>query len=250
MRLTEAGEQQAPRAADAGETSFHPGPVLLLGAPGVGKGTQAQRLMRVFGVPQISTGDLLRAHVKEGSAPGMTAKSLMDRGLLVPDELVNEMVADRLDQADAADGYVLDGFPRTAAQADWLDGELRRRGGAALIAVEIMVPRDELVERITGRRTCSRCRHIYNVYSNPPRVAGICDLDGSALVHRSDDTAEAFERRMVEHAEKTSAVIAHYRAMGRFREIAGTGSLDGVESRIMAALEELRDTAAEPAKET
>ena len=248
--MTVAGEQATVRQGGGAESSkFHPGPVLLLGAPGVGKGTQAQRLMRDFGVPQISTGDLLREHVKDGSVLGVTAKSLMERGLLVPDEVVNDMVADRLGWPDTRDGYVLDGFPRTEAQADWLDAELARRGGATLIAVEIVVPRDELVERITGRRTCSLCRHIYNIYSNPPIKAGICDRDGSALVHRSDDTMEAFDRRMVEHAQKTSAVIAHYRAIGRFREIAGAGSLDAVEQRIVAALAELRKSAAEPASE-
>ena len=246
MGLTEAGQQQTEQAASMGVTEFHPGPVLLLGAPGVGKGTQAQRLMRSFGVPQISTGDLLREHVREGSGLGAAAKSLMERGLLVPDELVNDMVADRLERPDAEEGYVLDGFPRTEAQAAWLDGELARRGGRPLIALEIVVPREELVERITGRRTCSLCRHIYNIYSNPPVRPGVCDDDGSPLVHRSDDTIEAFERRMVEHAEKTAAVITHYRAMGRFREIEGTGSLDAVEARIVVALDALRHAVAAP----
>lgn len=241
--------QSTEPAKDVGEVDFHPGPVLLLGAPGVGKGTQAQRLMVSFGVPQISTGDLLREHVKDGSALGVAAKALMDRGLLVPDEIVNGMVADRLGWPDTRDGYVLDGFPRTGAQADWLDAELGRRGGRPLIAIEIVVPRDKLVERITGRRTCAVCRHIYNIYLNPPIATGMCDHDGSVLVHRSDDTVEAFERRMVEHAQKTAAVIAHYRAIGRFREIEGTGSLNEVEGRIVTALEGLRRSAAEPTEE-
>ena len=248
--MTVAGEQKTEQQGGGREgSSFHPGPVLLLGAPGVGKGTQAQRLMRDFGVPQISTGDLLREHVKDGSALGVTAKSLMERGLLVPDELVNDMVADRLGWPDARDGYVLDGFPRTEMQAGWLDAELAKRGGVALIAVEIVVPREELIKRITGRRTCAVCRHIYNIYSNPPSKPGICDRDGSALIHRSDDTVAAFDRRMVEHGHKTSAVIAHYRAIGRFREVTGTGSLDAVEQRIVGALTALRKSAAAPASE-
>ncbi len=236
--MTVEGAQLAQQRG--AKVSFHPGPVLMLGAPGVGKGTQAQLLMRAFGVPQVSTGDLLRQHVKDGTALGHRAKRLMDDGLLVPDEIVNGMVAERLARPDAAAGYVLDGFPRTSAQADWLDAELAGQGGPALIAVEITVPREELVHRITGRRTCSVCQHIYNVFSNPPRIPNVCDLDGSPLVQRSDDTAEAFDRRMVEHREKTGAVSDHYRAIGRFREISGLGALEAVEERIVDALRAMR----------
>lgn len=219
-----------------------PGPVLLLGAPGAGKGTQAQRLMRGLGIPQISTGDLLRQHVQDGTELGRVAKSLMDAGSFVPDELVNGMVAARLRQDDTRAGYVLDGFPRTGAQAAWLDGVLAQQGGAPLVAIEILVPRDELLQRITGRRTCSVCRHIYNIYFNPPRVGGVCDVDGAPLLHRSDDTEAAFEQRMLEHAEKTAVVIAHYRALGSFREADGTGSLEEVGQRIVEALEAMRSS--------
>ena len=235
-------EEQSEQGAGSGQERFHPGPILLLGAPGAGKGTQAQRLVRSFGIPQISTGDLLRQHGQDQTELGQMATALMKAGKFVPDDVVNRMVADRLSQPDAAHGYVLDGFPRTEAQAAWLDHELGRRGGQALVAVEILVPRPELLQRITGRRTCSVCRHIYNVFFNPPRVEGICDVDQAPLMHRSDDTVEAFERRMLEHVEKTAAVIAHYRALGSFREVDGTGPLDEVEGRIDGALVELRAT--------
>ena len=240
-----AGDGYRAETGGAASPSF-PGPVLLLGAPGVGKGTQAQRLVLRYGIPQISTGDLLRKHGEEQTDLGRMATELMKAGQFVPDDVVNGMVADRLSRQDTLQGYVLDGYPRTAAQADWLDRHLGDRRGPPLIAVEILVPRAQLLERITGRRTCSACRHIYNVFFNPPGVPGVCDLDGAPLVHRSDDTVEAFERRMLEHAEKTASVIAHYRALGSFREVDGTGSLDEVESRITAALTGLRATAHAP----
>ena len=223
------------------DAAFALGPLLLLGAPGVGKGTQAQRLVQRFHVPQISTGDLLRDHVRRGTALGVTARQLMDTGKLVPDDVVNGMVRDRLRQPDAAPGYILDGFPRTKAQAEWLDSELQAAvDDLPLMALQIEVPRAELLERITGRRICTECQHIYNVYSHPPAREGVCDLDGSPLQHRSDDTEAAFHKRMTEYAAKTAAVIEHYRERGRFREINGTGSMEAVESRIANGISELR----------
>ena len=224
--------------------AFTPGPVLLLGAPGVGKGTQAKLLMEKFSVPQISTGDLLRKNVQEQTALGVAAKLLMDRGQLVPDDVVNGMVADRLLSPDTAQGYILDGFPRTQVQADWLDQELERQSSATtLVAIQIHVEEIDLLQRITGRRTCSLCRHIYNIYSHPPAKGGVCDFDGAPLMHRSDDTEEAFGKRMAEYASKTAAVIDHYRARGRFRKISGVGSLQAVEERIVEALHDLRNHA-------
>ena len=220
---------------------FALGPLLLLGAPGVGKGTQAQRLVQRFHVPQISTGDLLREHVRKGSELGITAKQLMENGKLVPDDVVNGMVRDRLSQPDALQGYILDGFPRTKMQAEWLDDQLQQIvDDLPLVAIQIDVPRTELLERITGRRICTACQHIYNVYSHPPIQEGICDMDGSPLQHRSDDTEAAFHKRMTEYAAKTAAVIEHYRERGRFRQIDGTGPMEAVESRITNALSELR----------
>ncbi len=221
--------------------AFTPGPVLLLGAPGVGKGTQAQLLMAVFGIPQISTGDLLREHVRSGTPLGKTARSLMDLGKLVPDDVVNGMVADRLTRDDTIPGYILDGFPRTEIQAQWLDGKLPElHHTPPLIAIKIHVPSDELLRRITGRRTCPTCKRIYNIYSHKPATEGICDFDGTALQHRSDDTETAFYKRMTEYESKTAPVIDHYRAQNCFQEVDGTGSLEDVEERIIRAIRELR----------
>ena len=220
---------------------FVAGPVLLFGAPGVGKGTQAHRLVQAFGIPQISTGDLLRQHVRAATELGITAKLLMDGGKLVPDDVVNGMVAERLRQGDVGSGYILDGFPRTKAQSEWLDTELTKsEGDLPLVALQISVPEEELLQRITGRRICSACGHIYNVYSHPPKLEGVCDVDGTALQHRSDDTEAAFHKRLVEYAAKTTPVIDHYRSQGRFAEIDGTGTVDGVAGKLVAALQGLR----------
>ncbi len=228
-------------SGDAVDAVFALGPLLLLGAPGVGKGTQAQRLVQRFDVPQISTGDLLREHVRKGTELGVTAKQLMDHGKLVPDDIVNGMVHDRLRQPDALRGYILDGFPRTKTQAEWLDDQLQQIvDELPLVAMQIDVPQAELLERITGRRICTNCQHIYNVYSHPPAREGICDVDGSPLQHRSDDTEPVFHKRMTEYEVKTAAVIEHYRERGRFRQIDGTASIEAVGSGITNALSELR----------
>lgn len=232
----DAAEQQTPVLA-----KFLPGPVLLLGAPGVGKGTQAQLLMAAFNIPQISTGDLLRDHVERQTDLGNSAKQLMDQGQLVPDEIVNSMVADRLTREDTLPGFILDGFPRTVGQAAWLDAKLPQLHDAPpLIAIKLQVSKDELLRRITGRRTCPVCNRIYNIYSHPPGRAGLCDFDGTALQHRTDDTKEAFYRRMTEYESKTGPVIEHYRAQNCFREIDGLGPLDEVEHQIIHALQDLR----------
>ena len=226
-----------------GLAPFPIGPVLLLGAPGVGKGTQAQRLVQTFHIPQISTGDLLREHVRAATELGTRAKGLMEAGRLVPDEVVNGMVAQRLQQPDVTAGYILDGFPRTRAQSEWLDGELSRSASHfPLVALQIQVPEEELLQRITGRRVCSLGQHIYNIYSHPPKREGICDEDGAPLQQRSDDTEAAYRKRMVEYAAKTATVIDHYRAHGRFREIDGVGLIDSVEGKLIDALRELRKT--------
>ncbi|XBH10691.1 adenylate kinase [Edaphobacter paludis] len=223
------------------DNTFLPGPVLLLGAPGVGKGTQAQLLMAAFGIPQISTGDILRENIAKGTELGKTAKGLMDRGQLVPDQVVNDMVQARLTGDDVHAGYILDGFPRTLAQATWLDAHLPIfRETPQLVAINIRVDEDELLRRITGRRTCSVCKHIYNIYSHPPAKPGICDIDGSPLQHRSDDTEEAFAERMKAYESLTSPVIEHYRASNRFRAVDGEAPVEQVAQSIVAALKELR----------
>jgi adenylate kinase len=237
-RDTLATQQQHPPSMQA---TFIPGPVLLLGAPGVGKGTQAQRLVASFAVPQISTGDLLRQNVHDGTTLGNLAKSLMDKGQLVSDDVVNSMVAARLQHPDTQHGYILDGFPRTEGQASWLDTTLPSLNQPLpLVAVQIQVGSQDLLRRITGRRTCSACKHIYNIYTHPPQIDGICDIDHSPLLHRSDDTEAAFAQRMSEYTSKTGPTIDHYRRQGRFREVDGTGSLEEVEDRIIATLHDLR----------
>ncbi|MFY9854459.1 MAG: adenylate kinase [Terracidiphilus sp.] len=218
-----------------------PGPILLLGAPGVGKGTQAKELVKLWGIPQISTGDLLRANVAKGTPLGKVAKELMGRGELVPDSLVNEMVAARLKEPDAGNGYILDGFPRTLGQAHWLDGRLAAEGSALpVIAVSIQVDYNQLLRRITGRRNCPVCASIYNVYMNPPKRDGFCDIEGAALVQRADDTEQVFKERMRAYSGLTAPVVEHYRAVGRFAEVDGDRPIREIAAGIVAAVERLR----------
>jgi adenylate kinase len=218
-----------------------PGPILLLGAPGVGKGTQAKELMAAWGIPQISTGDLLRANVSQGTPLGILAKSVLDRGELVSDELVNDMVADRLKAPDTVSGYILDGFPRTLGQADWLDAHLAASGNKLpVIAVSIQVGYNQLLRRITGRRNCPVCKSIYNIYLQPPKVDELCDLDGTPLARRSDDTEEVFEERMRAYHALTAPVVEHYRALGRFEEVDGEKPVSAVTAEVMKAVVRLR----------
>src|SRR6201995_619322 len=205
-----------PNASD-----FLPGPVLLLGAPGVGKGTQAQRLMAGFGIPKISTGALLGQHRKDHTPLGVLADDLMSQGKLVPDDLVNQMVAACLQDPDTEHGYILDGFPRTLNQAEWLDRQLVAYL-LPVVAINIIVDETVLLERLPGRLTCPICGTIYNIYSKPPKHDRICDFDGAALIQRADDTVQAFHERMRGFQQKTSAVIEYYREHGnRFAEVDG-----------------------------
>ena len=236
MTIDSAAHKPAPA-----ETNFLPGPVLLLGAPGVGKGTQAKSLMAEFGIPQISTGDLLRGNIARGTELGKAARSLMDQGQLVSDDLVNQMVADRLKQPDVARGYILDGFPRTLNQAEWVDREIASKVQTLpIVAVSIVVSYDKLLRRITGRRI-SPAGRIYNVYSNPPAVPGICDVDGSALIQRSDDSEAVFAERMKTFEAQTAPVIEHYRKQGRFEEVDGDQAVEQVTAEITAGLKRLRE---------
>ena len=224
-----------PNASD-----FLPGPVLLLGAPGVGKGTQAKRLMDEFAIPQISTGDLLRQHRKDHTPLGMLADELMTQGKLVPDDLVNQMVSARLGEPDTEHGYILDGFPRTLNQAEWLDRQLVAYM-LPVVAVNIVVPEQQLLERITGRLSCPVCGTIYNTYSEPPKQAGVCDREGATLVQRADDTEPVFHERMKSFESKTAAVIEYYRSHGnRFAEVDGNLQIDEVTKAIRTALLQLR----------
>ena len=230
-----------------GDTSadlrFMPGPVLLLGAPGVGKGTQAKLLMSEFGIPQISTGDILRDQRTRRTDLGLLADGLMSKGQLVPDDLVNRMVEVRLKQPDCGNGYILDGFPRTIAQAEWLDGYLAGTNPERpLIAVSLIVEYQVLLRRITGR-LISPAGRIYNVYTNPPLLAGRCDVDGSLLEQRKDDSVDVFEDRMKVFNADTAAVIEHYRSQGRFAEVDGDRPVEAVLKSIVGSLRALRTNA-------
>lgn len=196
--------------------------------------------MATYGIPQISTGDLFRQHRREHTELGLLADKLMTLGQLVPDDLVNRMVAARLEQPDCARGYILDGFPRTLAQAAWLDEFLTTTSHhLPVVVLSLRVDRDDLLKRITGRRICPE-GHIYNIYTQPPAVAEICDVDGSPLTQRKDDTEEVFESRMRVFDEETAPVIAHYRAQGRFAEIEGLGDVDSITAAIQGQLRRAR----------
>jgi len=223
-----------------------PGPILLLGAPGVGKGTQAKELVKLWGIPQISTGDLLRGNVAKGTELGKLANEIMQRGELVPDSLVNEMVAVRLTEPDVKRGFILDGFPRTLVQASWLDEKLAAQASGnpatslPVVAVSIQVDYTQLLRRITGRRNCPVCQTIYNIYLQPPKVDGICDVEGAALVQRSDDTEKCFEGRMLTYQSLTAPVVEHYRALSRFAEVNGDQPVADVAASIVSSVERLR----------
>jgi adenylate kinase len=239
-----ASSQTAMESGRATESDTVPGPILLMGAPGGGKGTQAKELVKVWNIPQISTGDLLRANVAEGTKLGKVAKEIMGRGELVPDSLVDEMVAIRLLEPDTARGYILDGFPRTLGQAQWLDARIAAQiESLPVVAVNIQVNYNQLLRRITGRRNCPVCQTIYNVYMHPPKEDGICDIEGAELVQRADDTEEVFKERMRAYEALTAPVVEHYRAQGRFAEVDGDRPIAVIASGIVAAVERLRHAA-------
>jgi adenylate kinase len=217
------------------------GPVIFLGAPGAGKGTQSKKFVELYGVPQISTGDILREHVSAGTALGRQAKEIMDRGELVSDKIVCMMVETRLSQPDCDRGFILDGFPRTLEQAKWLDGVLATKTyeGKALapVVVDFEVSYNQLFKRLTGRRSCPTCGRIYNVYFQPPRVPETCDIDGSKLVTRKDDSEEAISVRLKSYEEQTRPLVEYYRQQGRLHVINGEESSEAVTKQALAALE-------------
>ena len=215
--------------------------LILLGPPGAGKGTQAARLTEDFHLPYIATGDMLRAAVKEGTALGKQAKEYMDRGDLVPDEVIIGMILDCMEGPDCADGFLLDGFPRTVEQAQALDealGKLSRRLTAVLL---IDAPDEEIVDRISGRRVCSKNgHHIYHVESNRPKHEGVCDVDGARLVQRDDDKPETVKKRLAVYHEQTSPLIPFYEERGLLRRFDGTRSPTEVHDHIRATIATLR----------
>lgn len=210
--------------------------VVLLGAPGAGKGTQAPILAKRLGVPVLASGDLLRAAVAAGTTLGRAADRYMSRGQLVPDDTIVDIFLERLAAADAGGGAVLDGFPRTRGQAQALDRALAPRGSRVDLALYIDVPADDLVDRMASRRICAANGHVYNVASNPPVVAGVCDLDGSALVQRDDDREETVRARMAQQIPPLLDVVDHYRATGILRTVDGLRPIHEVTARLLAEL--------------
>jgi adenylate kinase len=215
--------------------------LILLGAPGAGKGTQADRLRDDFGLPHISTGDILRAQVAEGTELGSEAKRYMDAGELVPDELIVRMIVDRIGDGDARDGFLLDGFPRNEAQADALAKALAGLDRKLTAALLIDVPDDEVVRRLAGRRVCVKNpTHIYHVDFDPPKHEGICDQDGSRLVQRDDDREEVIRRRLEVYHGQTEPLIGYYDRAGLLRRFDGRRSADEVHAHIRATVATLR----------
>jgi adenylate kinase len=194
---------------------------VFLGAPGAGKGTQAREVARHFGIPQISTGDILRDAVKGQTALGLAAKAKMDAGELVPDEVVDGIVEERVNQLDCQKGFILDGFPRTISQAEFVNRMLAAKGQGRPQVLDIEVDEDLLLKRLTGRLTCPVCGEIYNIYFNPPKVAGICDKDGGKLFHRADDNEATIRQRLDAYHKQTSPLIAYYRGLGVLMPVDG-----------------------------
>jgi adenylate kinase len=215
------------------------GPVILLGPPGAGKGTQAKLITGRYGIPQISTGDLLRENVSQGTSLGKQAKAIMERGELVPDDLVCDMVAERLARPDCQRGFIFDGFPRTLAQAEWVDRFLKEqpRRWPPVVVVNVRVNYNKLMQRLTGRRTCPACGRIYNIYFQPPRTAGICDVDGSALVTRKDDAEDVVSERLKAYEQQTLPLVEYYRRQGRLREVDGDQPVEKVTAAVFQAIE-------------
>jgi adenylate kinase len=236
QEVNEKEQQPVPYLANVG-------PILLLGAPGAGKGTQAKELMAAWNVPQISTGDILRElrkdPVRAATPIGRQVCAVMDAGKLVSDEMVEHLVLERLARPDTR--YVLDGFPRTLEQAAWLDHELADHAGTPpVIAVLVKVSYTVLLQRTTGRRMCPVCGHIYNIYFQPPRTDDKCDMDGAGLVHRTDDTEVVFAERYHTYDAMTAPVVEHYHHSGRFAEVDGERPLAEVTRSIMDAIVRLR----------
>jgi adenylate kinase len=223
------------------------GPIILLGAPGAGKGTQAKLISKTFGIPQISTGDLLRDNVARQTPLGITAKSIMGTGGLVPDQLVMDMVSGRLREADCGKGFILDGFPRTVPQAEWLDSflEKEREGKdqackaayAPPVVIQLQVDCGKLLERIAGRRSCPSCGRIYNVYLQPPKVEGICDVEGATLICRPDDKEDVVRERLKTYERQTLPLADYYSSRGRLVKVDGDQPVEEVMRQAFSAIE-------------
>jgi adenylate kinase len=212
----------------------------LIGPPGAGKGTQAERLVQDFDLPYYATGDILRDAVKQDTELGKKAKQFMNNGDLVPDDLITEVILDRVDSEEAGDGFVLDGFPRTVAQAEALEKGLADRGRELTAALLIDVPDDEVIKRLSGRRICTKNQHVYHVDFNPPKNDGACDMDGSKLIQRDDDKPETVKKRLEVYHEQTEPLIKWYEDKGLLRRFDGTRPPDEVNDHIRATLATLK----------
>jgi adenylate kinase len=226
----------------ANETAQSVGPVILLGPPGAGKGTQAKQIVERYGIPQISTGDLLRDNVARKTRLGLDAEAIMARGELVPDELMYGIVAERLRQVDCQRGFVLDGFPRTAAQAGWLDAFLEKEffekcEACAPVVIQLLVDYNQLLLRLAGRRSCPTCGRLYNLHFQPPRVDELCDLDGSPLMIRNDDRPEVISERLAAYENQTRPVADYYRAQHRLVAVNADQSVAVVTAEIFGVID-------------
>lgn len=216
-----------------------PNYIVLLGPPGAGKGTQAQTISKTFDLPHISSGDIFRENLKKQTELGLLAKGFMDRGELVPDDVTISMIRDRLEKDDCANGALLDGFPRTPAQAQALSGMLQEMNGQVDAVPYIKVPEEVLIERLTGRWTCRAEGHVYHEKYNPPKAPGICDVDGSELYQREDDKAETVKNRISVYFQQTMPLIEYYQSAGKLVEIDGAQSIENVSEDLKAALREV-----------
>jgi adenylate kinase len=214
--------------------------VIFLGPPGAGKGTQAQELARKFGVPHLSTGDMLRENIAKGTPLGSKAKPLMERGELVPDSLVLKMVAVRIERPDCSHGFVFDGFPRTVAQAQYLGELLKQHGFRQPVVIHFAIDPALLMRRITGRRMCKVGGEIYNLFERPPKVQGKCDYDGGELEQRLDDREEVVAPRLQAYQKQTAPLVAYYRRLGRLREVDAAKSVDEVARRVLEVVDGTR----------
>lgn len=213
--------------------------LVLLGAPGAGKGTQAKKLIDKYGIPQISTGDILRKAVADGTPLGLEAKSYMDKGELVPDSVVIGLVRERLNQEDCKKGYILDGFPRNTSQAETLDAVLSDMNASLDLALSVDVDMDDLMKRLTGRRTCRACQQMYNIHFSSPQKEGACDKCGGELYQRDDDREETIKKRLDVYQAQTAPLIDYYSGKGILKSVKGVGSIDEIFDSICTILDSL-----------
>ena len=210
--------------------------IIMLGAPGAGKGTQAKKIAAKYAIPHISTGDIFRANINNNTELGQKAKTYMDKGELVPDELVVDLIMDRFKEADCANGYVLDGFPRTIPQAEALDRALSANGESVDYAINVEVPDDNIINRMSGRRACVGCGATYHIQFNPTKVEGVCDACGEKLILRDDDKPETVKNRLSVYHEQTQPLIEYYTGKGVLNEVDGTKDMEDVFDAIVKIL--------------